>query len=128
MDAVVVGDGELVNDVLHLPDGQVYVDVFAVEFADHKLLVVVDFGVVLGHDILEALQRQLLQDPFVVFVDIEHVALYRLLHLSHCLLGALEGVLLFLHALDQTSVQLLVLFVDFVDKGFEAVTQICEVL
>ena len=55
-------------------DGKIYIDGFVdFDLLQHLVIIILDFNVVLMHDISEILHRQFLEDIFIVFVDVVDV-------------------------------------------------------
>lgn len=77
MQSVIVGDIGLFQNPLELVDGEVYgngfVDVYLLQ---HLVIIILDFGIVLMHHISKVIHRELLQDVFVVLVDVVNVSIH----------------------------------------------------
>ena len=126
--AVVVRNGRFLHHLPHFVDREIDVDLIAVEFFEDWVPVVVNFFVVLHHDLPEIVNWKLFEDSFIVFVDVRYVPFDGIPDFPHHFIRACDRLFLFLNVVYQRSIEFLVLLIDFVDQGFKVCAKIWRIV
>lgn len=117
--AVVVAHSRLLHQFAHLVDGDIDVDAIQGELFTHKVIVVFDLPAVLGHDLMEILNRQLFEYSLIVAVDVRCIAMNRVHDIGHISLSVDDGFLLLLDAVDEWCIELLMFLIDLIYQVVE---------